>query len=119
MSTGGGLDINSLLVVKKSAAALTRRNSTLSLLLTNDLDGTGRFLLGSSVYAARAWIKSGVSKTSEMLYTSSQNSVGCCGCVGQYSEISGAQGQTYNRGPANTQLVPLLRVKVPKDEPVV
>jgi hypothetical protein len=54
MSTGGGLDINSLLVVKKSAADLTRRNSTLSLLLANDCDGSDRFLLGPSAYDARA-----------------------------------------------------------------
>lgn len=32
----------------------------------------------------------------------------------------GINGQsTYNRGPANTQLVSLLRVEVPKQEPVI
>ena len=118
--TGGGFDINSLLVVKKSAAALTRRKRTLSLVFTDDRDGPGRFLLGSSAYAARAWIKSGVSNTSEISYTSSQNSVGCCCCVGQLMKMAATKGRmTYNRYPANTQFVSLLRVEVLKQEPVI
>jgi hypothetical protein len=83
-STDGGLDINSLSVVKKSAAALTRRNNTLSLVFAGKRDGSGRFLSESSENPARFWISSGVSKTSEMVYTSSQNSVGCCLNINQY-----------------------------------
>lgn len=51
--TGGGSDINSLLVVKKSAAALTRKKSTLSLLRGDERNGSGRVLSGSSEYSAR------------------------------------------------------------------
>jgi hypothetical protein len=52
-STDGGLDINSLSVVKKSAAALTRRNKTLSLVFGDNGDGSGRFLSESEENPAR------------------------------------------------------------------
>lgn len=64
--TGGGFDINSLLVVKKSAAALTCRKSKLSLLLLDEGDGSGLVLPDFPAYSARFWINSGVSKTSAM-----------------------------------------------------
>jgi len=64
--TGGGFDINSLLVVKKSAAALTCKKSKLSLLLLDEGNGSDRILPGFPAYSARFWISSGVSKTSAM-----------------------------------------------------
>lgn len=77
-STGGGFDINCLSVVKKSAAALTCKNRTLSRCGLDDWAVSGRCLSPFSAYSARFWIRVGVSKTSEMVYVSSQNSVGCC-----------------------------------------
>jgi len=64
--TGGGFDINSLSVVKKSAAALTCKNNKLSLLPLDEGDGSGRALSGFPAYSARFWMSSGVSKTSAM-----------------------------------------------------
>ena len=64
--TGGGFDINPLSVVKKSAAALTCKNSKLSLLSPDEGSGSDRILSGLPAYSARFWINSGVSKTSAM-----------------------------------------------------